>query len=148
MKRIIKNKVYDTDTATSIGFWYNEYPREDFNFISKELYRKKTGEYFLYMEGGAFTECAATSGNSTYGSWKIVPLSIEQARKFAFEFLDSDVALAEFEPASDDESKQCVSFMLPTSVMENIRLISRNSSRRISDVVAEARTEYIAKNAL
>lgn len=148
MRKIINNKVYDTETANYIGSWDNGYPGNDFNALSKELFRKKTGEYFLYMRGGAFTECAVSDGNMTCGGEKIVPLSIEQARKFAFEFLDSDVALAEFEPASDDESKQCVSFMLPTSVMENIRLISRNSSRRISDVVAEALTEYIAKNAL
>ena len=147
MKKIINNKVYDTETANYIGSWDNGYPGNDFSYLSKSLYRKKTGEYFLYMEGGAFTECAESDGNMTCGGEKIVPLSIEQARKFAFEYLEPYVALAEFEPVPEDETKQGVSFTLPTAIMENIRLYARSSGRKINEVVADALADYLEKNA-
>jgi len=51
MKKIINGKRYDTETAQLIGSAsYSN--RTDFRFWSEELYRKKTGEFFLYGEGG------------------------------------------------------------------------------------------------
>lgn len=56
--------------------------------------------------GGAFTECAVSDGITTSIGWKIIPLSFEQAREFAFDSLPADVALAEFEPAPEDVAKK------------------------------------------
>jgi len=52
MKKIINGKKYDTETATKLGEDCRGY-RGDIDFWSEELYRKKTGEFFLYGEGGA-----------------------------------------------------------------------------------------------
>lgn len=145
MKRIIKNRIYDTEKAHFVGVWSNGYLPDNFNFLCKELYRKRNGEYFLYMHGGAFTECASSYGNLSCSGWKIVPLNAEQARSFAFDFLAEDVALSEFEPVPDDETRQSVTFVLPTSLVENIRLVSRSSGRKIGEVVADALTEYLSK---
>ena len=145
MKKIIKNKVYDTDTAVEIGYWYNGCANNDFNFLEKELFRKKTGEYFLYMRGGAFTECATSDGNMTCGGEKIVPLSVDLAREFAHQYLPDDVAFAEFETYPDDDTKQTVSIVLPTAIIENTRLAARSSGRKIGEVVAAALSEYLSK---
>ena len=56
MKKIINGRKYDTETAKEIGYWSNGYPCSDFNHCEETLYLKKTGEYFLYGEGGALTE--------------------------------------------------------------------------------------------
>ena len=91
MKKIIKGKLYDTDTAKKLAVWSNEYYPNDFNFCQERLYRKRTGEYFLFGKGGA---------NSGYrercygGGWtagkNIIPLTYEEARQWAEEKLDAD----------------------------------------------------------
>lgn len=69
MKKIINGRKYDTETAKEIGYWSNGYPCSDFNHCEETLYLKKTGEYFLYGEGGALTEYArSVCGGSTGGS--------------------------------------------------------------------------------
>ena len=52
MKKIINGKLYDTETAKLIGRSYHGEGPRDFRHYSEELYRKRTGEYFLYGEGG------------------------------------------------------------------------------------------------
>lgn len=67
MKRIIRNKVYDTDGAKFIC------SRADAPYTTS-LYRKRTGEYFIHIAGG------------DYGH--IQPVSAEEARIFASENMD------------------------------------------------------------
>lgn len=53
MKKVIKNLLYDTSTAKPLAT------------VEKEtLYRKKNGEYFLYID---------------YENWQIVPMSFDEA---------------------------------------------------------------------
>lgn len=51
MKRIIKDKQYNTKTATKVGSWDNGYFLTDINYCSENLYCKKNGEYFLIADG-------------------------------------------------------------------------------------------------
>ena len=54
------------------------------------LISKKTGEYFLYGEGGALTEYArSVCGGSTGGS-RIIPLTEEGAKNWAMDHLECD----------------------------------------------------------
>ena len=48
MKQIINHKLYNTDTATLLAVWDNSYFPNDFNYVSEELYQKKTENTF-YM---------------------------------------------------------------------------------------------------
>lgn len=52
MKKIINGKKYDTETAKEVACkaWYYY---GDLNFVIEKLYKKKTGEFFLYAAGGA-----------------------------------------------------------------------------------------------
>ena len=52
MKKIINNKLYDTDTAKRLGY---DGGGDGFDSWTEELYKKRTGEYFIYGEGGART---------------------------------------------------------------------------------------------
>ena len=47
MKRIIKGKIYDTDTAKLRGA-YSVHQPNDIMFMAERLYQKEDGEFFLY----------------------------------------------------------------------------------------------------
>ena len=90
MKKIINGKVYDTTTAKRVGHWDNGYYTSDFNYCAEELYQKKTGEFFLYGEGGALSGYASRSGNSSGYGESIEPLTFKAAQKWAEDRLDGD----------------------------------------------------------
>ena len=48
MKKIINGKKYDTETATSVGEYSSNYACSDYKYYDETLYKKKTGEFFLY----------------------------------------------------------------------------------------------------
>ena len=90
MKRIINGKMYDTNTAKFLGS--DSYSNgRDFHNWSEELYQKRTGEFFLYGEGGPMSRYARSCGdNSWSGGEDIIPLSVGKAREWAEEHLSAD----------------------------------------------------------
>lgn len=104
MKKIINNKVYDTDTAQQLGDWSNGYYTNDFHYCAETLYRKKTGEYFLFGEGHALSKYASHSGNSSGWGEKIIPLSYKEAQEWAEEHLDGDDYISIFGDPEEDNS--------------------------------------------
>ena len=83
MRTILNGKKYDTETAKEIGSDGEGY-RNDFRFFQETLYRKKTGEFFLYGEGGAMSRYAKSSGDNSWGyGEKIIPLSEKDAKAWA-----------------------------------------------------------------
>ena len=90
MKKIINGKRYDTDTATRIGSAGYGYSG-DLGYWAEELYRKKTGEFFLYGEGGPMSKYARRTGSNEWsGGKEIRPLSPKEAQEWAEEYLDGD----------------------------------------------------------
>lgn len=89
MKKIINGKKYDTETAQMLGEYDN--CRRSFDYKCETLYRKKTGEFFLYGEGGANTEYSKVCGdNSWCGGERIIPLTVENAKKWAETHMTGD----------------------------------------------------------
>jgi hypothetical protein len=94
MKQIIKGKKYDTDTATKIYEYQNEYGYSDFRYVIETLYIKKTGEYFLHGEGGAMSKyCQKSGSNTTCGGAEIIPLD----RCEAFDWGSDNMPVDKFE---------------------------------------------------
>ena len=90
MKKIINGKKYNTETAEFIGDYSYSNP-SDFHYFSEELYRKKTGEFFLYGEGGPASKYAEAVGvRACAGGEKIIPLTIDEAKEWAEKNLDAD----------------------------------------------------------
>lgn len=88
MKRIINGKKYDTTTAKEVA---SRWSGEGFSRVDETLYRKKTGEFFLHGAGGPMTGYAETvSQNCWTGGAKIIPLTEEEARQWAEQWLDGD----------------------------------------------------------
>lgn len=92
MKKIINNKLYNTDTANSLIYWYNDLPSNDGYYYAEELYIKKTGEYFLYGEGGALSPYGSydCEGRCSYPDWDIIPLTDAKAKKWAVDHCSAD----------------------------------------------------------
>lgn len=80
MKKIINGKKYDTENAESIATYINSIDYHDFRSLTETLFRKKTGEFFLYGKGGPMTFYAEHYGNSSIAGEKIIPFTIEQAK--------------------------------------------------------------------
>lgn len=83
MKSIINGKRYDTSTATCVLTWTNGHSYNDFRYRSKDLYRTRSGNWFIYHEGGAMTDMAKSCGSNNFcGSESIEPISAEDAFRF------------------------------------------------------------------
>ena len=122
MKKIINGKVYDTATAKELGSWGNGGTWRDFNHMEETLYRKKTGEFFLYGEGGPATKYAkAVEQNSWSGGERIMPMSFAEAREWAEKHLDGDEYEEIFGAVAEDESRVQVCYSLSAASVEIIK---------------------------
>lgn len=82
MKKIINGKMYNTETATEVYFWSDNRGWSDFRHEHDKLYRKKTGEFFLWGEGGPMTRWAERDGDGWTGGSGIVPFTVDEAKEF------------------------------------------------------------------
>jgi hypothetical protein len=97
MKAIIGGKRYDSETATRIGTYCPNHNPSDFRYLCEELYKTKSGLYFLAGEGGAMTEYKESTGsNSWSGGERITPMTPEEAFEWASRHLDAEKTEAEF----------------------------------------------------
>lgn len=124
MKKIINGKMYDTDTARSIGSDGYGYGN-DFHAWSETLYQKRTGEYFLHGEGGPMSRYARTIGQNEWsGGEQIIPMNYENARKWAEEHLNTDDYEETFGiPSEDGEDVQ-----LHVSIPERLMAALKNTA--------------------
>ena len=96
MKKIIDGKLYNTETATKVGYWDNN-QYGSFNWCMEILYKKKTGEFFLYGEGGALSPYTKSCGQNCWsGSEEIIPYTEAEAKEWAERCLDADDYIAIF----------------------------------------------------
>ena len=123
MKKIINGKLYDTETAKQVGTWSNGGSWRDFNHCEESLYRKRTGEFFLFGEGGPNTKYSKrVDQNSWSGGEEIIPLSAARAREWAEEHLDADDYAAIFgmpDEGSDEKDTLCI--QLPADLVARLR---------------------------
>lgn len=89
MRKVINGKVYDTETAHEVGYWYNGWGGNDYR--STTLYRKRTGEYFVHCQRGEFDY-----------SEVIDPMSFADAYDWASGHLEQDAFSDEFGLPDED----------------------------------------------
>ena len=76
MKKVIDGKVYNTETAELVHEWTNGRSTRDFKHRSKDLYKTKKGNWFIY-------HMAVSCGDNSYsGSKDIEPISEKNALRF------------------------------------------------------------------
>ena len=140
MNKVINGKRYDTETARQLGLYENMADNRNFGYWCETLYRTKSGNYFLYCEGG---------GNSKYGEWhgdsggygeKIEPYSLEQAQKWAEQYLDGDEYEAIFGGLGDlpaEESEQ-IKISLPVNILRELREKRETTGATVSWLIIKA----------
>lgn len=137
MKKIINGKRYDTDTAEFIGRWENIYNSADLQYECEELYKKKTGEFFMYGEGGPASSYAVQTGSSSWsGSEKITPVTINEAKKWAEENLDADEYEKIFE--IEEEGNIAFSLLIPENLYNRLKKESEKTEKSMKDIIVEA----------
>lgn len=133
MKKIINGKVYDTNSANNVGGWDNNRSVTDFDYCSETLYRKRTGEFFLYGEGGAMSKYSVSRGNNSWsGGEMIIPLSYEAAQKWAEKHLSGDDYESIFGEVDEDDSRTQLSLSLSTSAVERARRAAAQAGLSLS----------------
>lgn len=136
MKKVIKNKLYDTDTAKLLGEYQNMDDVRNLSYIREVLYQKKTGEYFLYGEGGANTRYAETiSANNWKGGEKILPMDYVSAEKWAEEHLSADDFQNVFGTIADDGEKKMVSFSINAAKWEQAKRAAAYNGMSIGEYI-------------
>lgn len=136
MKKIIKNKLYNTATAREVGYYQYSYP-SDFNWYRETLYCKRTGEYFLHGEGGGLSHYAETVGQNEWtGGEKIIPMAYESARAWAEKKLEPDEYEAEFGEVTEDDSRTVMSVSIQSAIADRIRKEAQEKGMSVSALIA------------
>jgi hypothetical protein len=142
MKRIIRNKVYDTDTATLIKQADHPNITSGEGSCKQSLFRKKTGDYFLFVSG-ARTDTfhnLVLENNVHDRERHIYPLTYEQARSWAEDEMTADEWLAIFEPVEDD-SLTALNLTLSASSVSKFKLAAQQqqiSQRELMERLIDA----------
>lgn len=142
MKKIIKGKVYDTDTARLLGSDGNYF--RSFQEWREQLYQKRTGEFFLYGEGGPASKYAHSIGlNEWSGGWKIIPLTAEKAREWAEEHLTADEYEEIFGVPDEDAEPVALNILLPAPLMSRVRNGAAEAGISLTNYVEKLLTQAL-----
>ena len=121
MKKIINGKVYDTERAQAVCNWDNGV-YGDFDRLEETLYHKRTGEFFLFGEGGARTKYATSTGDNNWaGGSRVIPLTWDAAREWAEEHMTGEEYEAVFGAVVEDDSKTVVTLSLSVGAVERAK---------------------------
>lgn len=135
MKKIIKGKLYDTDTAKRVG---GACGGDGFSSWDEELYQKRTGEFFLFGQGGPATKYAEyVDGNNVWSNGsKIIPLNVEAAREWAEAHLDADEYGEIFGMPSEDAELVALNIQLDAALMAKLRARAAEDGKSLTATVA------------
>ena len=123
MKKIISGKRYDTSTACKIASYRYMDPRYMEGY-EETLYKKITGEFFMYGKGGAKSPyCIEIEGNTSAraSGEKIIPLSLKKAMEWAEKNLSAEEYESIFGEVSEDgetEDKIQISFWVSKKIKD------------------------------
>ena len=120
MKKVIRGRLYDTTKAKEIGSTYGGgETRSDFH---ETLYKKRTGEYFLYCCGGEPGE-------------HIKPLSFDEAKEWAEVALDGDEWVTEFGDPEENKNKQVVAISITTGAVDIVKRAAQISGKSVTETI-------------
>lgn len=136
MHKVINGKKYNTDTAKLLGTWCAECGSTDYKYFEEYLYRTKSGNFFIYGEGGPDSPyrqqieyCTWTGGES------IIPISFEQAQRWAEKHLDGDEYEAIFGDVEDDAADATLT--ISAGALKRLRKIQSQSGKTLKAIIDE-----------
>lgn len=137
MKKIIKGKLYNTATAKLIGGDSNGYPKTDFNYCYEELFLKKTGEFFIYGEGGSLSKYHEYNENVTSGGADIVPLSYGSAKQWAKKHLSVETYESVFGKIPEDDTTKQIMISMSASEAELLKRKAQEQGMTVSAYIVQ-----------
>ncbi|MEG1577339.1 MAG: hypothetical protein RR336_01085 [Oscillospiraceae bacterium] len=145
MTKIINGAKYSTETARCVASWDNGIFCNDFRHCSEDLYRTKSGKYFLYGYGGPMSRYAEHHGNDTSGGERIIPMSEDQARTWAEENVDGDTYELVFGMVSDDEELLPMNIRITPAAREKLDAMKLSTGLNLGTIVSAAINAYAGK---
>ena len=144
MKKVIKKKIYNTETAIQLAEYDNGARPKSSIFYEEILYIKRTGEYFLYCVGGGDSKYGEWHGDeSSYGE-QIIPYTLREAKRWAEKHLDDDEYEKIFGDIEDDEMReeqQQFAVLLPATILNNLKTKKSETGMTISAQIIRALRE-------
>lgn len=138
MLKIINGKKYNTETAEKVGSYWNGRSASDFDYCEESLYKKRTGEFFLYGEGGARSKYARSAGQNCWsGGEMITPMTYEEAQAWAEEHLTGEEYEEIFGEVSEDGETKGVIYSLPLTAIEKVKRKANERRCSASQIIAE-----------
>lgn len=138
MKKYINGKKYDTETAREVGS-ASHGSRRDYGWYQETLYRKKTGEYFLHGEGNAASPYKER--NEAMHMWgpgsAIRPLTFDEARAWAEEYLEADEYEETFGEIADDDTECLISAIVKASSRDRLRRAMEQTGKTAGQILDE-----------
>lgn len=137
MRKRIDTLMYDTETAKKLGEYDSDTPVNDFSHYHEELYKKRTGEYFLHGEGGPDSPYAqsAYKQDGFVGGEDIKPITFEEAKEWAQKTDNDELYKKEFDTIDDDEEKILTSLSLHKTAKRKLEQLAQKQGISQSDVV-------------
>ncbi len=136
MRKIIGGKQYDTEKAQELGSYEHLYPR-DFGWTHEKLFRKRTGEFFTWGEGGPRSRYAVSEGHGWTGGEAITPITYQQAQEWAEEHLTADEYEAIFGEVSDDAEDVAINARIPAAVDAKLRRMAAEKSTSVTAILIQ-----------
>lgn len=134
MKKVIKGRRYDTDTAKCVGAdMFGNFM--DFAHWTERLYRKSTGEFFLYGEGGPMSKYSRSIGQETSGDERIMPLSYSEAQKWAEKHLSGAEYEEIFGEIDETGERQTIALSLTVGTVEKLKRDAAKANIGLSEYI-------------
>lgn len=134
--------MYDTETAKKLGEYYHGYDDAAYKEI---LYKKRTGEYFLYGEGGPASKWAQPiegDAGAYSGGEDIIPLTYDEARSWFKKAIHDDPDHAadevynhEFGKPKKNEPKEQTSISLSRTAKRKLERMALKQGVSQSEII-------------
>lgn len=143
MEKVINNRRYNTATAQEIGHAESGLTG-DLDWWSETLYQKRNGEFFLAGEGGARTDYARPTGTENLtGGEKIVPLTLEEAKKWVEENMTAEDYEKLFSPDADPSGEKVwVNTRLTPEAIKKAKMMVAAGHGTVSQAIEDALMAY------
>lgn len=145
MTKIINGAKYSTETARCVASWDNGVPCSDFRHCSEDLYRTKSGKYFLHGDGGPMSRYAEQHGNDTSGGERIMPMSEDQARTWAEDHVDGDTYELIFGVISEGDELLPINVQITPAAREKLDALKLSTGLNLGTLVSAAINAYAGK---
>lgn len=121
MIRKIADRKYNTASARKIASRESEFGECDPRWYRETLYRKISGEFFLYAEGGMNSRYAKRQGGNVTAGSTIIPLEFDRAVQWAVKNMDRDEYIQKLVRPCHDETVSRFSIRLSVGTHEIMR---------------------------